>query len=241
MTWQEIETLNKEGHDIGSHTMNHVHLSNLSKKEIKYEVRESKKCLNDHGIEATTFAYPFNDGSDDKKVVKIVSKYYQSARTANNPVTFLSCDGLKDLSIQDNCRTYSNMHQLTYAITGWSHDFSRMVNSYDDSRLFERFIKVVNSQDSYNGDGQINAIPIIIYHRVGETAPVGYNTDLKLFEKEMKYLHDSGYTVLTMADLAYDDKVNHVYIKQFKSEENSGNIASLSEKNPSHIQTFSGH
>jgi hypothetical protein len=57
----------------------------------------------------------------------------------------------------------------------------------------------------------------------------------------MKYLHDSGYTVLTMADLAYDDKVNHVYIKQFKSEENSGNIASLSEKNPSHIQTFSGH
>ena len=34
MTWEEIETLNKEGHDIGSHTMNHVHLSNLSKKDI---------------------------------------------------------------------------------------------------------------------------------------------------------------------------------------------------------------
>lgn len=241
MTWQEIETLNKEGHDIGSHTMNHVHLSNLSKKEIKYEVGESKKCLNDHGIEATTFAYPFNDGSNDKKVVKIVSKYYQSARTANNPITFLSCDGLKDLSIQDNCRTNSNMHRLTYAITGWSHDFSRMVNSYDDSGLFVRFIKVVNSQDRYNGNGQINAIPIIIYHRVGETAPVGYNTDLKLFEKEMKYLHDNGYTVLTMADLAYDDKVNHIYIKQFKGQENSGNIASLNEKSPSHIQTFSGH
>ena len=101
--------------------------------------------------------------------------------------------------------------------------------------------KVVKGQDRYNGDGQINAIPIIIYHRVGETAPVGYNTDLKLFEKEMKYLHDSGYTVLTMADLAYDDKVNHVYIKQLKSEESSGNIASLSEKNRPQIQTFSGH
>jgi hypothetical protein len=116
-----------------------------------------------------------------------------------------------------------------------------MVNSYDDSGLFERFIKVVNSQDRYNGDGQINAIPIIIYHRVGETAPVGYNTDLELFEKEMKYLHDNGYTVLTMADLAYDDKVNHIYIKQFKGEGNSGNIVSLNEKNPSQIQTFSGH
>jgi hypothetical protein len=116
-----------------------------------------------------------------------------------------------------------------------------MVNSYDDSGLFERFIKVINSQDRYNGDGQINAIPIIIYHRVGETSPVGYNTDLKLFEKEMKYLHDNGYTVLTMADLAYDDKVNNIYIKQFKSEGSSGSIATINEKNPSQIQTFSGH
>jgi hypothetical protein len=57
----------------------------------------------------------------------------------------------------------------------------------------------------------------------------------------MKYLHDNGYTVLTMADLAYDDEVNNIYIKQFKSEGSSGSIASINEKNPSQIQTFSGH
>jgi peptidoglycan/xylan/chitin deacetylase (PgdA/CDA1 family) len=241
MTWEQIETLNKEGHDIESHTMNHLHLSNLSKKDIKYEVGHSKKCLHDHGIEATSFAYPFNDGSNNEKIVKIVSKYYESARTANNPITFLGCDGLKDESIRNDCRTYSNMHHLTYAIRGWSHDFSRMVNSYDDSGLYERFIDVVNSQDRYNEDGQINGIPIIIYHRVGETAPVGYNTDLKLFDKEMKYLHDNGFSVLSMADLAYDAKVNHLYIKQFKDEGNSGNIAGVNESNPSQIQTFSVH
>jgi hypothetical protein len=56
----------------------------------------------------------------------------------------------------------------------------------------------------------------------------------------MKYLHDNGYTVLTMADLAYDDEVNHIYIKQFKSDGSSGSIA-INEKNPSQIQTFSGH
>lgn len=241
MTWEQIETLNKEGHDIGSHTMNHLHLSNLSKKEIKYEVGESKRCLYDHGIEATTFAYPFNDGSNSKKVVKIVSKYYDSARTANDPITFLSCDGLKNQSIQEECRTYSNKNQLTYAITGWSQDFSRKVNSYDDSKLFGRFVKVINSQDRYNMDGEINAIPIIIYHRIGETAEVGYNTDLELFEKEMKYLHDNGFDVLTMADLTFDDKVNHIRINQFKGQEVSGNIAGVDEKNPSQIQTFSGH
>jgi hypothetical protein len=42
-----------------------------------------------------------------------------------------------------------------------------------------------------------------------------YNTDLDLFEKEMKYLHDGHFTVLTMADLAYNKKSNYLYIKEF--------------------------
>ena len=44
MTWEQIETLNKEGHDIGSHTMNHFRLSDLSKKEINYESRYASQC-----------------------------------------------------------------------------------------------------------------------------------------------------------------------------------------------------
>lgn len=245
MTWEEIETLNKEGHDIGSHTMNHVHLSNLSKKDIEYEVGQSKKCLDDHGIKATSFAYPFNDGSNNKKAFKIVSKYYQLARVGNNPITYLSCDGLKVPSVQRDCKTYSNAHYLTYAnkftISGWSHDFSRMVNAYNDAGQFKRFIEVVNSQDKYNEGGLINEIPIIIYHRVGEADAVDYNTDLKLFKKEMKYLYDNGFTVLTMADLAYDDKAKHIYIKQFDEQGVSGKIAGASENNPTQVQTFSGH
>ena len=245
MTWDEIETLNKEGHDIGSHSMNHVHLSNLSKKHIEYEVGQSKKCLEDHGIDATSFAYPFNDGSNEKKVFQIVSKYYDLARIGNNPLTYLSCDGLKVPSFERDCKTYTNTHYITYAnkftISGWSQDFSRMVNSYNDAGLFKRFINVVNSQDKYNVDGLINAIPIIIYHRIGEPDAVGYNTEIELFKREMKYLHDNGFTVLTMADLAYDDKANHIYIKQFDEQGVSGKIASVNKDSPSQVQTFSGH
>ena len=245
MTWDEIETLNKEGHDIGSHSMNHVHLSNLSKKHIEYEVGQSKKCLEDHGIEATSFAYPFNDGSNEKKVFELVSNYYDLARIGNNPLTYLSCDGLQIPSVERDCKTYTNTHYITYAnkftISGWSQDFSRMVNSYNDAGLFKRFINVVNSQDKYNEDGLINAIPIIIYHRIGEPDAVGYNTEIELFKREMKYLHDKGFTVLTMADLAYDDKANHIYIKQFDEQGVSGKIASVNEDSPSQVQTFSGH
>ena len=96
----------------------------------------------------------------------------------------LSCDGLKDQSIQDECIGHSNKNKITYTLTGWSQDFSRMVNSYDDSGLFERFVKVVNGQDKYNADGQINAIPIVIYHRIGESTELGYNTDLNYSKKK---------------------------------------------------------
>lgn len=233
MDWNEVKQLYEEGHDIGSHGMNHRDLSNLSKKEIKFELAHSKKCLEDHGIDVASFAYPFNKGSNDKKVVNIVSKYYDLGRTASDPLAFLHCDGN---SGQTDCSTYIKGGKLTYAnkysIWGWSHDLNRKANSYNDEALFDRFVKVVNSQSEYNQKGSIEAIPIIIYHRAGDTDPqaVNYNTDLGLFEKEMKYLHDNNFHVITMRDLGYEEKSNYIYIKQSEGDINSGKIASVDPK-----------
>ena len=205
MNWTEVETLYKEGYDIGSHTMNHANLSDSSKKSLEYPIGRSKDCLQEHGINATSFAYP------------LVSKYYELARTASDPLSFLDCDGWKDKSIQTDCRTYTKDGKLNYAnkysIGGWSHDLSRKVNSYDDPALFDRFLQVVNSQSEYNKNETIKAIPIIIYHRAGDKLVDDYNTDLDLFDKEMKYLHSGNFTVLTMSDLGYDEKSNSLFIK----------------------------
>jgi peptidoglycan/xylan/chitin deacetylase (PgdA/CDA1 family) len=217
MNWTELETLHKEGHDIGSHTMNHANLSDSSIKSLEYQIGKSKECLQEHGINATTFAYPFDKGWDNKTVVNIVSKYYDLARTASSPLTFLHCDGWKDKSTQTDCRTYTKNGKLNYAnrysIRAWSHDLSRKVNSYDNSALFDRFIQVVNSQFEHNKNGTVTAIPIIIYHRAGDTETIDYNTDVDLFKNEMKYLHDGKFTVLTMSDLAYDSKRDYLYVK----------------------------
>jgi hypothetical protein len=219
MSWKDIETLYKEGHDIGSHSMNHAHLEKLSKKGVSFEVAQSKKCFQNHGINATSFAYPFNEGSSDKNVINIIAKHYDLARTASSPITFLRCDGLKELSNQDDCLQTSKKGGLAYvnrySIKGWSHDMSRLVNSYTDEELFDRFVKVVNSQSKYNKDGDINAIPIIIYHRAGDSGVVDYNTDLDLFEKEMKYLHDNNFQVLTMKDLRFNEMSKDLDIKEF--------------------------
>jgi len=232
MDWNEVRQLNKEGHDVGSHSMNHLNLEKLSKKDLKSEIGDSKKCLKDHGVDATSFAYPFNKGSEDRKVVRIVSKYYELARTAGSPITYLHCDGWKDQSNQKDCRTYTKK-DLTfanrYSIRGWSHDLSRLVNSYTDDALLNKFIQVVNTQTEYNQDGIIKAIPIIIYHRAGDNEAVDYNTDPKLFEKEMKYLHDNNFRVITMKDLGFDTRSNYLYIKSQSEPLLSGGVASLSK------------
>ena len=43
MNWAEIKTLHDGGNDIGSHSMSHVRLTDLSEKSIEYEVGNSKK------------------------------------------------------------------------------------------------------------------------------------------------------------------------------------------------------
>ena len=93
MNWTQIKTLQKGGHDIESHTMNHKHLSKLSDSELQFEIGQSKQCLADHGINATVFGYPFADGSDKAKVVDVVAKYYRLARTGGDPTQFLNCVG----------------------------------------------------------------------------------------------------------------------------------------------------
>src|SRR5215208_2453357 len=41
MNWNNIQTLEEEGHEIGSHSMNHQRLGKLSNNEMKYEIIES--------------------------------------------------------------------------------------------------------------------------------------------------------------------------------------------------------
>jgi peptidoglycan/xylan/chitin deacetylase (PgdA/CDA1 family) len=224
LTWEDITALSKEGYDIASHTMNHADLTKTSKKETEFEVGGSKQCLLDHGITTSSFAYPFNGASSEAEVIDVVAKYYDIARTARSapePIMYLHCDGFKEESSQTDCRTYANDGEPNfanrYSIMGWSHDADRYKYSYDDSGMFNRFVEVVNSASMYNTGGTINAIPIVIWHRIdnsGEGDPKVYATTIDLFEKEIKYLHDNGFKVLTMADIGYDTNSNYLYLKR---------------------------
>ena len=237
MNWTQIKTLQKGGHDIESHTMNHKHLSKLSDSDLQFEIGQSKQCLADHGINATVFGYPFADGSDKAKVVDVVAKYYRLARTGGDPTQFLNCvgpnnaqnnqDGSGSSSSTQNqppdCRPYTSDGKLTtanrYSIRALTQQHD---SGTDDTEMLQKFIGYVNTAAQYNnstnGTAALKAFAVLKYHEFMDGQNKDYRknnlaTSGSLFETEMKYLRDNGFKVIRMSDLGYDAKKNLIFLK----------------------------
>ena len=213
--------------------MTHTNLDTKSQQNLIYEIGGSKQCLLDHGINSTIFAYPASTGHSNSTVVNAVSKYYNLARTGDAPLAFLHCNGYKK---ENSCRPFNKEGKLTfenrYDIRNWSDRPKILLQqpnanvSYDNSQMFIQFVQEVNSQENYNKNGCINAIPIVVYHyfivdRNHMYLPNESFTDVSLFSAEMKYLRDNGFKILKMSDLGYNQSNNYLYIKDTIRSNNS--------------------
>jgi peptidoglycan/xylan/chitin deacetylase (PgdA/CDA1 family) len=216
MNWQDIAAMQKDGMDIESHTMTHAHLNTLNQSQLNYEIGGSKQCLANHGYNATIFAYPYNEGANNSNIVKTVARYYDFARSGTEPLMFLNCQGFKGDS-QPDCRTYTSDGKLTYAnrylIRSLSFDVNEINDAFDNATIYSDFVKLVNSQNSYNQNGKINAVPLITFHNVAMTTDHRYYTNAGLFDQLMKYLHDNGFKVLTLKQIGYNTLNNTFYLK----------------------------
>ena len=84
--------------------------------------------------------------------------------------------------------------------------------------MFDKFVTEVNSQNKFNKNGIVNAIPLVAYHDIVLLPDVSISsepsaTTLNLFNAEMKYLHDNGFNILTFYNLGYNDTNNVFYLK----------------------------
>jgi len=224
MTWQDIKTLQQQGHDIESHTMTHTNLNNKSQQNLDYEMGTPKQCLLNHGINSTVFAYPVSTGHDNATVVNTVAKYYDLARSGDAPMAFLHCNGYKK---QSDCIPFNKIGHLKYenryVIKNWSDRPKSQVGNQvavpmNNTQMFNQFVNEVNLQSLYNKNGCIKAVPIVVYHNflVDKNyieQPNMSVTDTGLFSDEMKYLHDNGFIVLKMSYFGYNQTTNYINIK----------------------------
>ena len=222
MNWNNIQILEEEGHEIGSHSMNHKRLSELSEENMKYEIIESKRCLQENGFNVTSFSFPYNDGDNNESILKIIADNYYIARTASEPLMLFHCrnenvEDNDDNKYENQCHKYStenNKNELQsyfnrYTITGLSHEAYKKSGGYSDEEMFEQFIEIVESQIKHNTENSIGAIPILIYHSIDYTRD-DYSINPDLFEKEMKYLFENEYKIFQMKDITYDSEGLHI-------------------------------
>jgi len=84
MNWSDLELLKKQGHEIGSHTLNHFNLSKISTSEATIEICKSYEVINEYLGECKHFAWPYGHFSDfNKDLNDIVFKSgYESCSSA---------------------------------------------------------------------------------------------------------------------------------------------------------------
>jgi peptidoglycan/xylan/chitin deacetylase (PgdA/CDA1 family) len=59
MSWGDVESLARAGHEIGSHTLTHANLAGLSASQLEDEVGTSFEMLGDRVGEVKHFSWPF--------------------------------------------------------------------------------------------------------------------------------------------------------------------------------------
>jgi peptidoglycan/xylan/chitin deacetylase (PgdA/CDA1 family) len=80
MSTAELQTLQANGNEIGSHSETHYDFITLTDAQIREECGGSKTLLESYNLTVTDFAYP--DGLTNDHIDSIVSQYYRSGRTA---------------------------------------------------------------------------------------------------------------------------------------------------------------
>jgi len=80
MDEEELQKLAACGMDITGHTRTHPHLTdNLTDEQLREEIIDSKKCLEEMGFEVNTMIYPYYEW-DDRVIEYVIEAGYTCAR-----------------------------------------------------------------------------------------------------------------------------------------------------------------
>ncbi|MHA1344597.1 MAG: polysaccharide deacetylase family protein, partial [Promethearchaeota archaeon] len=134
LSWKEIKEMKESGLLIGVHTMSHSILTNIALEEAEYEIRQSKKIVEERiGEKTHFFAYPnggWNDFNDD--IINILkNNQFLCACTLVNGINNTDLFTLRRINIYEGLTT--DISGLFYKplfvaeISGILHLFRRLI------------------------------------------------------------------------------------------------------------------
>src|ERR1700757_555047 len=85
MDWDEVQSLDPALITLGSHTMTHPILTNLSDDEVEFEVKESRRKL-EHRLQRPVNFFCYPNGSYDSRAYQSAKSVYRAAVTTESGV-----------------------------------------------------------------------------------------------------------------------------------------------------------
>jgi peptidoglycan/xylan/chitin deacetylase (PgdA/CDA1 family) len=199
ITWDELKQIHEMGFEIGNHTKTHAHMSGLSKEGNIAELEALAQACREHGIpEPVTMAYPAGQHSP-AAVEAVDAMGYPFSRRGLGP-EYISSHRIENFRgpVYDPQVDHPLMIPATFSWgskfeAGSPSDFSGTGGGGYDA-TFQDFVEAVKLAR----DGKI---VVLCFHGVPDYYPHA-STRPEDYAECMKYLHDEGYTVIALRDLA---------------------------------------
>jgi peptidoglycan/xylan/chitin deacetylase (PgdA/CDA1 family) len=178
LTWEQIAELHRDGFEIGNHTRDHMGLSKANLPRLKEQVEAINAQCAAHGIPApTSFAYPGN-AIDPDAIQMLADLGFRFARRGGAPEY-----------------PYADGNGFAYEP---GRDHPLLLPSAGDARPFWT-LENLQRAASQATPGKI---AILQFHGAPDVEHPWVNTPRERFEEYLKYLHDGGFTVIALRDLA---------------------------------------
>ena len=183
VSWEQVEQMQKAGHEIGCHTMNHPDLTTLVDEELEYQIKQCKAELTGRFGPIYNFASPY--GSADDRTLNTVSKYFDSQRNTNGDPS----NGVNeaDMNLASNFDRY-NIIGVTVR-----HDTKK-----------EELEKLVDYAKANNG------WIVLTYHQADEGEGSQFAVEPEKLEQQFEYLNKTNVRIVTMQDALRATRLENV-------------------------------